>query len=132
MNQKDKNGQKRILIVEDELYLRELYQEVLEEEGFIVETASDGMEGYSKAAKGGYDLILLDVMLPKMDGLELLAKLRKGPKPKSANGPIVLLTNLSKDMAISKGKTLGIDGYLIKSDLTPGEIIAKVKNYLKI
>ncbi|MBU2591987.1 MAG: response regulator transcription factor [Patescibacteria group bacterium] len=132
MKQKDKNGQKRILIIEDEQYLRELYQEILEDEGFIIETASDGMDGYVKMAKGGYDLILLDVMLPRMDGLELLAKLRKGPKPKKTNGPIVLLTNLSKDMAISKGKTLGISGYLIKSDLTPGEIIEKVKGYLKI
>lgn len=132
MTEKAKNGKKRILIVEDEQYLRELYVEILEEEGFTVESMADGRNAYSAIRKGGYDLVLLDVMLPKMDGLEILKKLKAGPKPKKPNGAIVLLTNLSKDMAITKGRAAGIDGYLIKSDLTPGEIVEKVKHYLKI
>ena len=116
--------------MEDEQYLRELYVEVLEDEGFEVDQACDGREGYLAMYKGGYDLVLLDIMLPEMDGLEILEKLKARGGSKKANKKVVLLTNLSKDMALSKGKALGAVGYLIKSDLTPGEIVEKVKGYL--
>jgi len=121
---------KKILVIEDEQFLRDLYVEILEGEGFQVDQAGNGRDGYLAMKKGGYDLVLLDVMLPKMDGLEILERLREGGGPEKTNKKIVLLTNLSRDMALSKGKTLGAAGYLIKSDLTPGEMIERVKGYL--
>ncbi|PJE69991.1 response regulator [Candidatus Shapirobacteria bacterium CG10_big_fil_rev_8_21_14_0_10_48_15] len=122
---------KKILIVEDEQYLRELYEEIIKDEGFAVDTAKDGWEGYSAMSKGGYDLVLLDIMLPKLDGLEILQKLKKAGLPKKANKKVVILTNLSKDLAIAHGLELGCDGYLIKSDLTPDQVIKSVKGFLE-
>lgn len=119
---------KKILIVEDEEYLRDLYVELLKEAGYDVDSASAGKEAYVKMKKGGYDLVLLDIMLPEMDGLEILKRLKESPSEKP-NENIVLLTNLSKDLTISKGVALGIQGYIIKSDITPGQFIEKIKTY---
>ncbi|MBU1129957.1 response regulator [Patescibacteria group bacterium] len=123
---------KKILVVEDETYLRELYVDILSEEGFSVDQAANGYDGYLAILKGGYDLVLLDIMLPKIDGLEVLKKLKNGPKPKKSNGKIVVLTNLSKDTAIADSVAMGVAGYLIKSDLTPGELVENVKHFLEI
>ena len=71
------SANKRILVVEDDQYIRDLYEEVLTEAGFEVDTAVDGEEGVVKAKKGGYNLILLDVMMPKLDGLGFLEELEK-------------------------------------------------------
>src|SRR3989344_5115083 len=90
---------KRILLVEDDQFTRELYEEVLKDAGFEVDTAVDGIDGLSKIKTGGYDLILLDVMMPKMDGLDVLRSLMNEP-PKVKSGPIVLLTNLTNDPVI--------------------------------
>lgn len=127
-----KAEKKRILIVEDEEYLRDIYSEILEEAGFETVGVSNGEDGYREIIGGGYDLVLLDIMLPKMDGLEILERLRKNtsfPRPKEG---IVLLTNLSKDLAIYRGLSMGVRGYLVKSDYTPGEIVEKVKEYLGV
>jgi len=130
MSEGNNNSKKKILVVEDEKYLRELYVEMLEEEGYLVDSKENGEDGYVAIKKGGYDLVLLDVMLPGMDGLEILKKIKDSP-PEKPNKNIVLLTNLSVDLSISKGIALGIQGYLIKSDLTPGEFVEKVRKYLK-
>lgn len=119
---------KKILIVEDEEYLRDLYVELLTEAGYDVDSASAGKEGYVKMKRGGYDLVLLDIMLPEIDGLEILKRLTEAPSEKP-NKNIVLLTNLSKDLTISRGVALGIQGYIIKSDLTPGQFIKEIKTY---
>ena len=130
MDKKEKVSiKKKILVVEDEDYLRDIYIDVLEEEGYEVDQASDGEKGFTKMKAGGYDLVLLDLMLPKIDGLEILRKLKKSPSAKP-NKNIVLLTNLNKDLSISKGIAIKIQGYLIKSDLTPGQFLEKVKKYL--
>ena len=123
------SSQKRILVVEDEKFLRELYFDILSGEGFAVDQASDGEEGYNKMHEGGYDVVLLDVMMPKMDGLAVLEKLSLNA-PTKPNGAIVILSNLEQDAAIAKGVTLGARGYMIKSDHTPDQVIAKVKSYL--
>ena len=121
---------KKILVVEDEKYLRELYVEILKDEGFNVTSASDGEEALNAILAGGHDLVLLDIMLPKMDGLEILEKL-KTSTPKSPNGPIIMLTNLGQDSIVAESVTLGAQGYMIKSDYTPDQIIEEVKTYLK-
>jgi CheY-like chemotaxis protein len=120
---------KRILIAEDEDYLRDLYKEILEEEGHKVETAINGREGYTKMQEGGYDLVLLDIIMPKMDGLQILEKLKETP-PKEPNKSIVILTNLDQDLTIAKGLSYGIRGYMMKSDYTPDTLLRELQQYL--
>src|SRR3990167_2771971 len=119
----------RILVVEDDQFLRELYDELLREEGYEVDLASDGQEGLDKATAGGYNLVLLDIMLPKIDGLDVWRKLEAAP-PKKPNGPTVLLTNLGQDSIIKEGFTLGASGYLIKSAMNPDQVLNEVKVFL--
>lgn len=128
MPENQKGTPKKILIVEDEKDLLDLYVELLKEAGYAVDSASDGKGGYVKMKRGGYDLVLLDVMLPEMDGLEILTRLKQSPSEKP-NANIVLLTNLSKDLTISRGVALGIQGYIIKSDVTPGQFVEKIRTY---
>ncbi len=121
---------KKILIVEDDQYIRELYVEILEEEGFYVEHASDGEDGYQKIFHGGYDLVLLDIMLPKMDGLAILDKIKNETPPMNHNRAVIVLSNLGQETTIAKAMKLGAQGYMIKSDFTPAQVINKVKEYL--
>jgi CheY-like chemotaxis protein len=118
----------QILLVEDEQYLRELYQEILTEQGYKVDTASDGEEGFNKVKQGGYDLVILDIILPKMNGLEIMRKIKTEP-PAKPNKKIVFLTNLDKDEEIKEALQLG-DGYFIKSQITPGSLVEELKGYL--
>ncbi|MDP4011751.1 MAG: response regulator [Candidatus Roizmanbacteria bacterium] len=119
---------KKIIVVEDEEYLRDLYIQILQEEGFSVDSAEDGEIGFDKLSKNTYDLVLLDVILPKMDGLQILEKLSK--LGKISFNKIVLLTNLGQDLVVAKAVDYGVRGYMIKSDYTPEEIINEVKGYL--
>lgn len=121
---------KKILIVDDDMYLRDLYEEILKEAGFEVETAADGREGLTKLSLGGYDLTLLDVMMPHLDGLGVLSKLQE-VKPTTPNGPIVLLTNLAHDPVIKEGLSKGAVAYLIKADMTPDQVLENVKKYIR-
>lgn len=121
-------NQKRILVVEDDLFLRELYTDVLTAEGYKVEGAQDGEEALQKIKLGGYDLILLDIILPKMDGLEVMRQIQTAP-PQNPNKCVVFLTNLDKDEEIKTALQLG-NGYLIKSQITPGTLVAEIKTYL--
>lgn len=117
---------KHILVVDDDAYIRDLYEEVLKNEGYTVTCAADGKEAFDLMKKGGFDLILLDVMLPKMDALAVLKALEKDP-PAAKNGPTVLLTNLAQDPTITESLRLGASAYLIKVDLTPEQIVSKVR-----
>src|SRR3989344_137417 len=119
----------KILVVEDDPFLRELYQETLVAEGYHVDTAQDGEEGLAKIKQGGWDLVLLDIILPKLDGLEIMRRVKSddGQKPSKS---IVFLTNLDKDEEIKEALKLG-DGYLIKSQITPGDLSEEIKLYLQ-
>lgn len=119
----------RILVIEDDEFLRELYDELLKGESYEVSLAVDGEEGLKYISEGGYDLVLLDIMLPKMDGLEILRHIKDKP-PKIVNGPIVLLTNLGQDSIIKEGFALGASGYLIKSAMNPDQVLSEVKVFL--
>ncbi len=121
----------KILLVEDDQLVREVYEEALRGAGFDVEVAADGEQGLAKAKLGGGDLVLLDIMLPKMDGLGILRGLKQEPPPLK-NGPILLLTNLSHDPVISQGMELGASAALIKSDIDPGLLIEAVKGYIAV
>lgn len=120
----------KILIVEDDQFLREFYQELLESEGYKVEVAADGEQGIGKLKEGGYALVLLDIMLPKKDGLQVLRDLKIQPS-KKGNGPVVILTNLGQDAVIKECFDLGAEGYLIKSALNPDEVLTEIKSFLQ-
>ncbi|MBI3443442.1 response regulator [Candidatus Woesebacteria bacterium] len=122
---------KKVLIVDDDSTVRELYEEVLKDEGFEVETAADGEEGLTKITEGGYNLILLDIMMPKLDGIGILTSLSE-KQPKIKNGPIILLTNLAHDPQIEEALKMGAKAALIKADLTPLQFVEKIKTYLPI
>lgn len=120
---------KRILIVEDDQFLREFYEELLAAQGFEVDSAADGAVAEEKITVGGYDLVLLDIMLPKKDGLQILRDIKANP-PKVNNGPVVVLTNLGQDAMIKNCFDLGAAGYMIKSALDPNQVLNEINNYL--
>lgn len=122
---------KRVLIIEDDQFLREFYQELLTSEGMVVDTASEGETAISKMHEGGYDLVLLDIMLPKKDGLTVLRETKVSP-PLKANGPIVILTNIGQDAIIRNCFEAGAAGYMIKSALNPDQVLQEIHNYLQI
>ena len=123
------NPTKKILVIEDEQILRDLYVIILKEAGFEVYQAADGPSGLEAMSKGGHDLVLLDIMLPGIDGLSILDKISKKP-PAQPNKIVVILSNLGQDSAIAQAVSLGARGYMIKSDYTPDQIVAEVKRYL--
>ncbi len=120
---------KKILVVEDDQSLRDLYVLILKDAGFVVDSASDGELGLAAMLKGGYDLVLLDIVLPKLDGIKILETLKSSPSD-TPNKHIVVLSNLGHDDIISNAITLGASGYLIKSDYTPDQIVDRAKEFL--
>jgi len=115
----------KILIVEDDKFLRELIAKKLIKEGFDVEEAIDGEEGLRKAREVLPDLILLDLILPGIDGFEVLKTLKDDPKLSLI--PVVILSNLGQRDEVEKGLSLGAVDFLIKAHFTPEEIVEKIK-----
>ena len=121
----------KILLVEDETELRDLYQLFLEDEGYLVDAKADGKQGLQALEQGGYDLVLLDIMLPFIDGLEILSQLQKSRLPSKQNvKSVILLTNLAQDQTIARALELGVRGYLIKSDYNPEQLLEAVAGFL--
>lgn len=120
---------KRILIVEDDKFLRELIVKKLSNEGYEVIEAADGEQGLQKIKEEKPDLVLLDLILPGIDGFEVLAQKREDPF--AASIPVIVLSNLGQKEDVDKGLNLGATDYLIKAHFTPGEIIEKVRSHLK-
>jgi len=121
---------KKILLIEDEAFISDMYKIVFTKEGFVVETASDGEEGLAKAQAGDYDLILLDIMLPKMNGLDALKEMRKeGSSAKKT--PVFLLTNLGQENIIKQAFKIGAQGYFMKANLLPQQIVSEVRDFFK-
>jgi len=118
----------RILVVDDDAELLGFYGDILESEGHQVDRASDGEEGFTFAQKGGYDLILLDVNLPKRDGPTIIKDLQTGGTT-SPNGKLCLLTNATEVTDDGEVASLGVQ-CLIKSSLTPDEFLAQVRSLL--
>jgi DNA-binding response OmpR family regulator len=119
----------KILIIEDDKFLRELMARKLKEEGFAIDEAVDGEEGLRKSKEGKPNLILLDLILPGIDGFEVLTKIKQDPETKSI--PVIILSNLGQKEDIEKGIKLGAVDYLVKAHFTPGEIIEKIRNALR-
>lgn len=120
---------KKILIVEDDSFLRNLISQKLQKEGYEVAEAADGEEGLKKIKEEKPDLILLDLILPEIDGFEVLRRVKEDPL--LASIPVIILSNLGQREDIERGMNLGAADFLIKAHFTPGEIIEKIKNILK-
>jgi len=120
---------KKILIVEDDKFLRELIVRKLKEENFNITEAIDGEEGIKKIKEEKPDLILLDLILPGIDGFEVLSKMKEDMSLSQI--PVIILSNLGQKDDVERGFKLGVVDYLIKAHFTPGEIIEKVKAALK-
>lgn len=118
----------KVLLVEDEEMLRTMYATKFEMAGFEILKAEDGAKGLELAKKEPPDIILLDIIMPKLDGFAVLKELRKEIKTKKI--PVILLTNLAQDDDIKKGKELGANDYFVKANHTPAEVVEKVKNLL--
>jgi DNA-binding response OmpR family regulator len=120
---------KKILIVEDDKFLRELIAKKVKDENYQVAQAVDGEEALEKAKEENPDLILLDLILPGMDGFEVLRKIKEEASLSSI--PVIILSNLGQSEEVERGLKLGAVDYLIKAHFTPGEIIEKIKRILK-
>lgn len=120
---------KSILIIEDDKFLRELIAQKILKAGYDVSEAVDGEEGIKKIKDEKPLLVLLDLILPGIDGFEVLAKMKE--EPALSPIPVIILSNLGQKEDIEKGLRLGAADYLIKAHFTPGEIVEKIKAIIK-
>jgi len=120
---------KKILVIEDEKTLRFLLNQTLAEEGFEVEEAIDGEEGIQKLKESKPDLILLDLLLPGIDGFEVLSRIKRDSDSESI--PVIILSNLGQEEEVERGLKLGAIDYLIKAHFTLDEIALRVKKFLE-
>ncbi len=120
-------NKKKILVVEDEATLQKALNDVLTQEGYEVLSALDGAAGLDLAKKENPDLILLDIILPKMDGFDVLKNLKK----EGSEIPVIILTNLSDINDIQKALDLGATTYLVKADFHLEDVLKKVKEVLR-
>ncbi len=118
----------KLMIVEDDSALRDIYSTRFTAEGFDVVTAADGEMALTVAVKEKPDLIVLDVMMPKISGFDVLDILRATPETKDCK--IVMMTALSQESDIERGKALGVDEYLVKSQVTLTDAVERVKQVL--
>ena len=116
----------KLIIVEDDPFLLSILAEKLKEVGFDIDTAIDGEDGLNKIKSGSFDLVLLDMILPKIDGFKILEDLRDS-KQKT---PVIVLSNLYDKNSIDKAVLLGAKDYIVKAYNTPEEIVLKIKSFL--
>lgn len=121
-------NKKRILLVEDDDFLAKMYKQKFKLEGFDVLYASNGEDGLTMVRNEHPDLVLLDVIMPKMNGWQFLEKMRNELADYSP--PVILLTNLGQNSDVKKGMSLGVVDYLIKAHFTPSEVVNKIKEVL--
>ena len=119
---------KKILLVEDEGPIRDLYKRQLDLAGFQTLAFPNGKEAIASLQTNSYVVALLDIMLPDINGLEILKTIKQNPATKSL--PCLMLTNLGQDEIIKEGFSKGADGYLIKASMTPNQIVQEVNNAL--
>ena len=120
----------KIAIIEDDPAINQMYRMKFEADGFDVQLANNGKRGVALVADFAPDIILLDLQMPEMSGDEALAEIRK--KPASKNTPVIILTNLGEEEAPKTLRSLGILSYIVKADLTPSQVVSRVKDALNI
>ncbi len=119
-----------ILLVEDDDNLADVYQMRLEAEGFTVKRVANGEDALAVALQVKPDLILLDVMMPKVSGFDILDILRNTPE--TADMRIIMLTALSQDSDRDRAKALGVDDYLVKSQVVIADVVERIKQHLQV
>lgn len=120
---------KKVLIIEDEMMLREAYAQILTMKGYKVSTASDGVEGLEQIEKVKPDLVLLDILMPRMDGLEFLKEAKV--KEKYPNTKVLAFSNLSNASQVSEMVKNGADQHILKSSVSPAQLVSLVDGLLK-
>lgn len=119
----------KVLIIEDEEIFIQMFGDKLKQEGFEVVAAKNGKWGVKEAEKGGFKCIILDMMMPAMNGFEAIQELRSSENTK--NIPIIILSNSALDSEVRKALDLGADAYHIKTKVTPGEVAEEVKGLIR-
>lgn len=119
---------KKIIIIEDEETLLDLLYKKLSQQDYQVDVAKNGQEGLNKIKKFKPDLILLDIVMPKMGGFEVMKELRKDEELK--NIPIIIISNSGQPIELDRAKELGVVDWLIKTDFDPQEVLDKVKKQI--
>ena len=119
----------KILVVEDDKFLRELITQKLAREGYDVVSAVDGEDGVVKVKENKPDIVLLDLILPGIDGFEVLAKIKEDEE--LSNIPVIILSNLGQRDDVDRGIKLGATDFLIKAHFTPSEIVEKIEAVMK-
>ncbi|HAV11147.1 MAG TPA: response regulator [Candidatus Moranbacteria bacterium] len=122
-------GIKKIMLVEDDVFIRDIYETKLRQEKFEIVMAENGLDALKKLETFLPDLILLDIVMPYMDGMDFLKEFKKDEKWKDI--PIIMLSNLSDKERVMDANTLGVNDYLIKSHFTPSEVVAKINALLE-
>ena len=121
----------KILIIEDDRFLRKIISQKLTKENYNLIEAVDGIEGIKKAQEEKPDLILLDLVLPGIDGFETLSKIKNNTDKSISKIPVIIFSNLGQHEDIKRGIEIGAVDYLIKAHSTPEEIVAKIRSVLK-
>ena len=127
-NSSEDNKKINILLVEDDPFLIDIYSTKLKEHNYCVSVASDGQDAINKITETIPDLVLLDVVLPKLDGIEVLKTIKTNPKTKDVK--VVVLSNLSQTYEVSKALEMGAVSYLIKSHYSPSDVMQEIKKFL--
>ncbi|HSX09171.1 MAG TPA: response regulator [Candidatus Saccharimonadales bacterium] len=119
---------RKLLIAEDDFFIRDIYSKVFSLSGYDVQVAVDGMDAFEKIKANQYDMILLDIMMPRMTGIDVLKNVRALTTP-SKNTPIFMITNLGQQNVIEEAFKLGMDGYILKSQVSPQQIVDEINNF---
>lgn len=119
---------KKILIAEDDFFIRDVYSKVFSLSKYEVHVAVDGAEALEKIKKEPFDIILLDIMMPRMTGIDVLKNVRALETP-AKNTPIFIITNLGQQSVIEEAFKFGMDGYIIKSQVTPQQLVDEINNF---
>lgn len=121
---------KKILLVEDDPFLSSIYKEKLEREGFEVEVAESGRKAIEELPEKNYSLLILDLVLPDIDGWEVLEKVNELKKKNLKDLKIVILSNLADKEIEKKSLSFGVDSFLLKAKFTPSEVVKEIKKLL--
>ena len=119
---------RKILIAEDDFFIRDIYSKVFSLSGYDVKVAVDGADAFEKIKTEQFDMILLDIMMPRMTGIDVLKSVRALSTP-SKSTPIFIITNLGQQNVIEEAFKLGMDGYILKSQVSPQQIVDEINNY---